>query len=220
MGIAIVTGANRGIGLEIVRQLHARGTAVAAVCRQASAALEQIGVRVERGVDLTRPDAPGEISARFAGDTVDLLVNNAGILLEDGLEDFRADDVRAQFEVNALAPLLVTRALLPRLAPDAKIALITSRMGSMGDNGSGGYYGYRMSKAALNAAGVSLARDLKPRGIAVAILHPGAVRTGMTGGHGAIEADEAARGLLRRIDELTVETSGLFQHQSGEILPW
>jgi NAD(P)-dependent dehydrogenase (short-subunit alcohol dehydrogenase family) len=220
MGIAIVTGGNRGIGLELVRQLRARGTQVAAVCRQPSAALEQLGVRVERGIELTRPEAAAEVAARFAQDTVDLLVNNAGILLEDGLENVRADDVRAQFEVNALAPLLVTRALLPRLAPGARIALITSRMGSMGDNGSGGYYGYRMSKAALNAAGVSLARDLKPRGIAVAILHPGAVRTDMTSGHGAIEADEAARGLLRRIDELTLETSGQFQHQNGEILPW
>jgi NAD(P)-dependent dehydrogenase (short-subunit alcohol dehydrogenase family) len=90
----------------------------------------------------------------------------------------------------------------------------------MGDNGSGGYYGYRMSKAALNAAGVSLAHDLKPRGIAVVILHPGAVRTDMTRGHGMIDADESVRGLLRRIDELTLESTGRFLHQNGEVLPW
>ena len=93
-------------------------------------------------------------------------------------------------------------------------------MGSIGDNTSGGYYGYRMSKAALNAAGVSLARDLAPRGIAVAILHPGAVRTGMTGGQGNLEPDESASGLLRRIDELQLATSGRFLHQTGDVLPW
>lgn len=93
-------------------------------------------------------------------------------------------------------------------------------MGSIGDNSSGGQYGYRMSKAALNAAGVSLAHDLKPRGIAVVILHPGAVRTGMTGGRGMIEAEESARGLLKRIDELRIETTGRFLHQNGDVLPW
>ena len=128
--------------------------------------------------------------------------------------------MRAQLELNAIAPLFLTRALAPRLHAGAKVALITSRMGSIGDNGSGRYYGYRMSKAALNAAGVSLAHDLEPRGIAVVMLHPGSVRTGMTGGHGEIEADVAVRGLLQRIDELTLETTGRFLHQNGEVLPW
>jgi len=98
--------------------------------------------------------------------------------------------------------------------------LITSRMGFMGDNGSGRCSGNRMSKAALNAVGVSLAHDLKPRGIAVIMLHPGAVRTEMIGGHGMIEAEESVRGLLRRIDELGLETTGQYLHQSGEVLPW
>ena len=93
-------------------------------------------------------------------------------------------------------------------------------MGSIGDNGSGGYYGYRMSKAALNAASVSLAKDLAPRGIAVAILHPGMVKTEMTAGHGQIEPEDAVRGLLARLDELTVATSGRFLHQNGQELPW
>jgi len=93
-------------------------------------------------------------------------------------------------------------------------------MGSIGDNSSGGHYGYRMSKAALNAAGVSLAYDLKARGVAVVMLHPGAVRTEMTHGHGMIEVDEAVRGLLRRIDELRLENTGRFLHQNGEVLPW
>jgi NAD(P)-dependent dehydrogenase (short-subunit alcohol dehydrogenase family) len=126
----------------------------------------------------------------------------------------------AQFRVNALAPLLLTRALLHRMAPHAKVALVSSRMGSIGDNSSGGFYGYRMSKAALNAAGVSLAHDLKPRGIAVAILHPGAVRTGMTNGQGSIDPEASARGLLKRIDELQLESTGRFLHVNGTVLPW
>lgn len=91
---------------------------------------------------------------------------------------------------------------------------------SIGDNTSGEYYGYRMSKAALNAAGVSLAHDLKPRGVAVVILHPGAVRIEMTGGERMIEAEESARGLLARIEELRLETTGRFLHQNGQALPW
>lgn len=220
MGITIVTGANRGIGLELVRQLQVRGAEVVAVCRRTSPELDALGVRVERGCDVTDRQAWSRLAASCAEAHVDLLVQNAGMLVEDALADVRPDDVRAQFELNALAPLFLTRALLPRMRAGAKVALITSRMGSMGDNGSGGYYGYRMSKAALNAAGVSLAVDLKPRGIAVAILHPGAVRTEMTGGQGMIGADESVRGLLRRIDELTLETTGRFLHQDGTVLPW
>jgi NAD(P)-dependent dehydrogenase (short-subunit alcohol dehydrogenase family) len=220
MGISIVTGANRGIGLELARQLKARGASVVAVCRKPSPELEALGVRVESGIDVTDPAARAALAERLARDTIDLLINNAGVLVEDGLGALDADGLRRQFEVNALAPLLLTQALLPRLGKGAKVALITSRMGSMGDNDSGGYYGYRMSKAALNAAGVSLARDLKPRGIAVALLHPGYVRTEMTGRQGLIDADESARTLLQRIDELKLETTGRFLHQNGDALPW
>ena len=220
MGVAVVTGANRGIGLELVRQLRQRGANVIAVCRHTSAALDALGVRVEAGFDVTDPTARDELGRRLDGASIDLLVQNAGVLIEDSLEEVDGNDVRRQFEINALAPLLLTCALLPNLKSGAKIALITSRMGSMGDNGSGGYYGYRMSKAALNAAGVSLAVDLQPRGIAVGILHPGAVRTDMTGGGGMIDPEQSVRGLLARIDELSLENSGRFLHESGETLPW
>lgn len=220
MGISIVTGANRGIGLELATQLEARGATVVAVCRRSSPALDALGVRVEAGADITEPAAWAHLAERFASDDIDLLIHNAGMLVGDTLDDVEPEGVRAQFELNAVAPLFLTKALMPRLRAGAKVVLITSRMGSIGDNGSGSYYGYRMSKAALNAAGVSLARDLAPRGIAVAMLHPGSVRTEMTGGHGAIEADESARGLLQRIDELRLETTGRFLHQNGEELPW
>jgi len=220
MGMAVVTGANRGIGLALVTQLQGRGGIVVAVCRRSSAELERLGVRIESGIDLAAPEAGVELAARFAQDEIGLLIHNAGLLIPDGFGEVRADDARAQLEINALAPLLLTQALAPRLVAGAKVALITSRMGSMGDNQSGGYFGYRMSKAALNAAGVSMARALAPRGICVAILHPGAVRTGMTGGQGGLEPDESARGLLRRIDELQLETTGRFLHQNGDVLPW
>jgi NAD(P)-dependent dehydrogenase (short-subunit alcohol dehydrogenase family) len=220
MGVAVVTGANRGIGLELARQLAARGRAVVAVCRRSSAELDALPVRVEAGHDLTDPQAGARLAARLAGEDIELLIQNAGVLIEDSLADADPRDVRTQLEANALAPLFLTRALAPRLSPGAKVALITSRMGSIGDNGSGGYYGYRMSKAALNAAGASLAHDLRPRGVAVVMLHPGAVRTDMTGGQGMVEPDEAVRGLLARIDELTLATTGRFLHQNGEVLPW
>ena len=220
MGIAVVTGANRGIGLELARQLSARGTRVVAACRKSSPELDALGVRVEAGIDVTDPAAWTQFASQLAHDDIDLLINNAGVLRADSLDDVDIDDVHAQIEINAIAPLFLTRALVPRLTRGAKVALITSRMGSIGDNGSGGYFGYRMSKAALNAAGVSLAHDLKSRGVAVVMLHPGAVRTGMTGGRGQIDVNDAVRGLLTRIDELRLETTGRFLHQNGEALPW
>ena len=217
---ALIVGGNRGIGLALCRRLQSLGRRVIATCRRSSAALDALGVRVEPGIDVTSDDSAAALAARLAGVAIDELVCNAGILHEDDLDGLDLDDVRAQIEVNALGPLRVVAALRPNLPRGGKIALITSRMGSIADNGSGGYYGYRMSKAALNAAGMSLARDLRRAGIAVAILHPGYVRTDMTGGGGTIDPDAAARQLCDRIDALTLETSGTFWHASGEILPW
>jgi NAD(P)-dependent dehydrogenase (short-subunit alcohol dehydrogenase family) len=219
MTTALITGANRGIGLELCKALKARGDQVIAVCRKPSKELEALGVRIESGVDVTDDRAAAELGKKITG-TIDLLIHNAGILTHENIEGLDAAAVRKQLEVNAVGPLVLTSALLPRLGRGSKIAILTSRMGSMADNGSGGYYGYRMSKAALNAAGVSLARDLRPRGIAVALLHPGFVRTNMTGGNGNVEPADAARDLLKRIDELNLENSGRFWHASGEELPW
>jgi NAD(P)-dependent dehydrogenase (short-subunit alcohol dehydrogenase family) len=220
MGVSVVTGASRGIGLALVLQLRLRGAAVVAVCRQTSPALDALGVRVECGIDVAKPQSWEALAARLDQDDIELLVHNAGIGCFDSLEGTTPADVLEQFQVNALAPLFLTRALLPRMRPCAKVALVSSRMGSIGDNGSGGSYGYRMSKAALNAAGVSLAHDLKSAGIAVVILHPGAVRTDMTGGQGGIDPEESARGLMQRIDELELQDTGRFLHENGTILPW
>jgi NAD(P)-dependent dehydrogenase (short-subunit alcohol dehydrogenase family) len=220
---ALVIGANRGIGLALCRRLAARGRRVIAGCRQSSPELDAEaarGVRVEVGVEVTSDESVARLARRLDGVELDELICSAGILRGGDLDDLDMDDVRAQLEVNALGPLRVVRALRGQLAPGAKIALITSRMGSIADNGSGGSYGYRMSKAALNAAGVSLARDLAEAQVAVAVLHPGYVRTEMTGGHGNVDADTAAAGLVDRLDALTLATSGTFWHASGEVLPW
>jgi len=215
----LVTGSNRGIGLELCRQLSARGDTVIAVCRERSAELNALGVVVEDGVELTDQDAITALVSRLQGVHLAGAILNAGILEHDGLDDLDATSVRRQFEVNALAPLLLSRALLNNLGSGSKLALITSRMGSIDDNSSGGYYGYRLSKTALNMAGRSLAIDLRPRGIAVAILHPGMVATRMVGFSG-IPAAEAAQGLLARLDALTLANSGSFWHANGEVLPW
>jgi NAD(P)-dependent dehydrogenase (short-subunit alcohol dehydrogenase family) len=216
----IVTGANRGIGLELARQLQARGEDVIAVCRHSSPELEALGVRVETGVDVSDANAVRELARRVKDVTIDVLINNAGILRSETLANLDGESVERQFEVNALGPLRVSSALAPRIAKGGKIAIITSRMGSIADNSSGGYYGYRMSKAAVNAAGMSLARDLAGAGVAVALIHPGMVATEMTGKHGIPPAD-AARGVIARIDALTLETTGRFWHAgTGEELPW
>ena len=221
MATFLVTGANRGIGLEYCRQLQRRGDQVIAVCRAPSAELEGLGVRIEAGIELTDGAAIAALVTRLEGMTLDGVILNAGVLESMGLEDLDPDGIRRQFEVNALAPLLLTRALVDQMPRGAKLALMTSRMGSIDDNSSGGSYGYRMSKVALNIAGKSLAIDLAPRGIAVAILHPGLVRTRMIQFNPqGIEPKDAVRGLLTRIDALTLETSGSFWHSNGDQLPW
>jgi NAD(P)-dependent dehydrogenase (short-subunit alcohol dehydrogenase family) len=220
---ALVIGANRGIGLALVQGLTAQGRAVIAACRRSSSALDAEaarGVRVEAGVDVTSDDSVAALARRLDGVAIDELVCNAGILRDGDLDDFTFDDVREQLEVNALGPLRVVRALRGHLARSAKVALVTSRMGSIADNGSGGSYGYRMSKAALNAAGVSLSRDLAADGVSVAILHPGYVRTEMTGGHGNVPPETAAAQLIDRINELSPATTGTFWHANGQVLPW
>ena len=221
MATFLVTGANRGIGLEYCRQLKARGDDVVAVCRQASDELEGLGVRVEAGLELSDSQAIDDLEQRLDGLPLDGVILNAGILHSMGLEDLDAEAIRRQFEVNALAPLLLARALVPQMPSGAKLALMTSRMGSIDDNSSGGSYGYRMSKVALNMAGKSLAIDLEPRGIAVAILHPGLVRTRMIRFNpSGIPPEQSVKGLLARIDGLTLATSGSFWHANGELLPW
>ncbi len=216
----LITGSNRGIGLALVREYLGRGDTVFAACRNAGAELPQTGAIVVDGIDVTDPGSIARLVNKLERSKIGLLINNAGILETDHLGSLDFDGVLRQFQVNSLGPLRVTAALLPLFRDKARIGLITSRMGSISDNTSGGYYGYRMSKAALNAAGMSLARDLKPKGIAVAVLHPGFVRTDMVGGGGNVAPETAAKQLAVRMDGLTLENTGAFWHASGELLPW
>lgn len=220
MSTVLVTGANRGIGLEFCRQLKDRGDDVIAVCRHSSPELDALGVRVESGIDVTDASSLFTLAKHLLGVSIDILINNAGIMFKDNIDSLDIDSLRKQFEVNALGPLQTVTTLLPLLARPSKLVLITSRMGSISDNTSGTYYGYRMSKCALNMAGVSLAHDLGERGVSVAILHPGFVKTDMTGHNGNITPEESVKDLLARIDELNIDNTGSFWHANGEILPW
>ena len=219
MSTFLVTGGNRGIGLELCRQLSARGDHVIAACRASSKALEDTRAEIHDKVEVTDDASVRRLVEALDGKKIDVLINCAGILTRETLDDLDIDRIRRQFEVNAIGPLRVTAALLPNLHTGSKVAIITSRMGSIEDNTSGSRYGYRMSKVAVNMAGRSLAWDLKERGIAVVLLHPGMVSTEMTGRQG-IPPEQAASGLIRRIDELDMQKTGTFWHQNGEALPW
>ena len=220
MATVVITGANRGIGLELARQFRQRGDDVVACCRKTSKELGKLDVEVVEGIDVADDTAGAPLAKSCRGRRVDVLVNCAGILSDETLADLDFDRMRKQFEVNSLGPLRVTAALRENLGEGSKVAIITSRMGSIEDNTSGGRYGYRMSKAAVNMAGRSLANDLKDAGVAVAILHPGFVRTDMTGHQGLIDPPESAAGIIARIDELTLENTGTFWHANGEVIPW
>lgn len=219
MTTILISGANRGIGREMTRQYAARGDEVIAVCRHSSPELDELGVEVIDGVDVASEQSVTALAAKLHGRRLDRLVNNAGILQRTSLDNLDYAAMERQFQVNAVGPLRLTAALLPNLQNGSQVFIITSRMGSIEDNTSGGSYGYRMSKAAVNMAGKSLAVDLKDSGIGVFLLHPGWVATEMTEKTG-IAVEESAAGLLERMDALDNAQSGTFWHQEGYALPW
>jgi NAD(P)-dependent dehydrogenase (short-subunit alcohol dehydrogenase family) len=216
----VITGANRGIGLELARHYKGAGWRVTGVCRETSPELEEYAAQVIEDIDVARADSLERLVAALQGQTIDLLINNAGILHDDVLGSLDIASLRLQMEVNAFAPLLICETLLSNLRAGSKIVNITSRMGSIGDNDSGGRYGYRASKAAFNAFGRSLAIDLKGRGIAVAQLHPGFVKTRMVNFGGIISTEESVTALVERIENLNLENTGSFWHCNGDELPW
>lgn len=230
MPTVLITGANRGLGLEFARQYAADGWSVIACCRDpgGAAALRALGVRVE-ALDVADEGSAEALAERLAGAPIDLLVNNAGVMGDRAGRVFgqvTGDDFARTVTINAFGPLMVTQALAGNLkaaadaAGRATVAVVSSKMGSMADNGSGGAYVYRASKAAANAVGVSLARDLLDDGILTVILHPGWVRTDMGGPNGLIDAPESVTGMREVIARASRDTAGRFFDYKGQEIPW
>ena len=225
-----ITGANRGIGLELTRQYLAAGEKVFASARDPSIeSLSRLTERYPDNLKIVMLDVTDEsniqtVAGSLEGTSIDLLINNAG-LFHSKHEDFSSlnpDIWVEEFRVNSIAPFLVTRALESNLAnaSSSVVGMISSKMGSMGDNQSGGSYSYRSSKAALNAVSVSLANDLSDLDISVVALHPGWVQTDMGGPNGLIDVETSATGLKAILDKAGKAESGKFYDYSGKQLPW
>ena len=225
MNNILVVGADRGIANAICKQLDARGDRVIAAC-MGQVEFAEGGIDTIGGIDVTSGPAVRklveELHARKA--RLDWVLHVAGVLGLDELGKIDYDDMRRQFEINTLGPLRVAEACIPFMGPASKLGIVTSRVGSLGDNGSGGMYAYRVSKAGANMVALNLHHDLSKRGIAVVALHPGMVATDLTkdypGNFNYIQPEDAARGLIARMDELTADTSGQFRHANGDKLLW
>lgn len=217
----IIFGANRGIGLALTKKYISEGFQVWALCRSASSELKETQANVIENCDVTNIDQLKAAYKNLNETKFDIYIHNAGVWADENI--FEATDDNFQnftraFEINSIAPLKTLSVFKDCLKPNAKVGLMSSRMGSVADNDSGGRYAYRMSKTALNMAGKSLSVDLNENPIA--ILHPGYVRTDMTGGNGLIDPDESAEDLYNVLSSLTLENSGKFWHSNGEVLPW
>jgi len=215
----LITGANRGLGLEFARQYKEAGWDVVATARQSSAELEALGVRVET-LDMQDLDAVERLGDRL--DRLDLLIANAGTY--GPREVTSADEAREwadTFVTNTIAPFLLAEAVLPIVeASSGKLIAVSTKMGSIEDNTSGGFIAYRSSKAALNAAWRNLAIEARTRGVAAAVLHPGWVQTRMGGTSAPLEPEESVAGMRKVIDGLTLEQSGGFFSYDGTMVPW
>ena len=226
MPTVLVVGADRGIAHALSRQLHERGDTVIAACLVGNDELAAAGVRVEGGVDVTSQASVDALAARLTAEGVKLdeVFHVAGVLGLDKLGSIDYDDVRRQLEINTIGPLRTIEAIRGLLHDGSKVGIVTSRVGSLADNSSGGMYAYRISKAAANMVALNLHHDLSKRGISVLALHPGMVATDLTkdypGDYDYITPDQAAEGLIADLDALTPETSGRFQHSNGTFLPW
>lgn len=214
----LIIGANRGIGLALTKKFQAEGYTVSAACRKSSPELEKLNVAVYENIDVCQKETLEDLANKCG--EIDVLIHNAGVLISDSIETIDSDQIRKQFEVNTLGPLNSVMALKNNIKAGGKIGLMTSRMGSITDNTSGGQYGYRVSKTALNAVGKSLAEDLKSEDKTVLLLHPGYVRTDMTAGNGLIDTTESAEGLFKIMQSKSLNQTGTFWHTNGEELPW
>ena len=229
----LVTGANRGLGLAMVRALLARGDRVVATCRQPGKATELNRLSGEYPgrlhvlpLDVAQPRAHAELARELPlvlgeDGTLDLLVNNAGVLhTGERFGQLTAANLEDSFRTNVMGPLLLTQTLAPLLGANAKVAAISSELGSISGVSRFGTPSYNISKAALNMASALLARALDDRGITVLALHPGWVQTDMGGQNATVSPEASAAGLLQVIDGAAPEDSGRFLDWQGEALPW
>lgn len=225
MATIVITGANRGIGLELARQYEAAGDTVIRAMRGVDKAHPPFGTTMT--LDQTDAGSVATFAAGLDGMAIDLLINNAGVIgpSVQSSTDMDFPGFLATLDANVLGPLRVTQALLPNLrkATAPKIAVISSRMGQLAPQGFGGASGhvaYRASKTAVNKVFQCLAADLAGEGIAVAMLHPGWVRTDMGGPGADIEVSDSAAGIRQVLAGLSAETSGQFMAYNGEVLDW
>lgn len=232
MKTLLITGANRGIGLEFVRQYAAEGWQVFACCRKPAAAdllnrlVNQFPDRIQaHALDVTAHQQIEQLAQTLTGQPIDLLINNAGVYPPDSGDAFGKTDYAAwqhAFEVNTMAPLKMTEAFIKQVARSElkTIVTITSKMGSVADNRGGGSYIYRSSKAGVNIVVKSLSIDLNPQKIIAVVLHPGWVKTDMGGPGALITTEQSVTGMRRVIGNLTLQDSGKFYAFDGQIVPW
>ncbi|MEH6567805.1 MAG: SDR family oxidoreductase [Halioglobus sp.] len=224
LGTVLITGANRGIGLELASQYKSRGFQVIGTARKPEQAteLQALGVRVE-ALDVTDSNSVKALASRLDGIALDILINNAGIAgySAGSFQEFDFDQVMPSFEVNSLGPMRVTQALYKNLASGSgkKVVQISSIMGSVELN-RGGSYGYRASKSALNILNKSLAIELGPDGFVCVVLHPGWVRTRMGGESAQLTTQESVTGMVSVIEQLKPASNGRFYDYQGKELPW
>ncbi|MBL0338916.1 MAG: SDR family oxidoreductase [Rhodospirillaceae bacterium] len=226
MPTILVTGANRGLGLEFVKQYAADGWHVIACCRNPSTSKDLASIKGKVAVhrlDVLEDQQIRSLGQELSSHAIDIVLNNAGV---GGFGDsFGNTDTRrwlSVLHVNCIAPFHVVESFLPHLERGQKklVVNISSRMGSIDDNQTGGYYSYRSSKAALNMAMKSLAVELKPKGVGVVMLHPGWVRTAMGGQSAPLLPAESITHLRKVINNLTINDSGHFLNYDGQNIPW
>ena len=226
----LITGANRGIGLELTRQFSEAGWRVLACCRNPEDAGDLNKLAAEYPtvemfqLDVTNYDQLAGLSSQLKNRAIDILLSNAGIYGPRGASFGEVDAAawRQVFEVNTIAPLMLAQAFIEQVAISRQklVAVISSKMGSIADNGSGGSYIYRTSKTALNQVVKSIAKDVEGRGISAISLHPGWVRTEMGGPNGEIDVNESAAGLKKVLTGTTLRQSGHFFEFDGSEIPW
>lgn len=227
MQTVVITGANRGIGLALTNHYLQQGWQVVATCRAPQSAHKLHNLAPQNklqilSLDITDKSSRQQFVAQLQDKQIDLLINNAGVYGPKGyrLDELDFDAWQQTMQTNLFGTTALTLDLLPLMANPSKIAVISSKMGSMGDNGSGGSYIYRSSKAALNSVVKSLSIDLAPQGISLLCLHPGWVQTEMGGPRALIDTQTSAQGMAQQIEQLTPQASGCFVDYSGKAVPW